>query len=388
MSYSIFNCVDAGSENCPCYLAVTGDCLTCSRLQGKDYCDCSWRGVCIYNEYIQANRRINNPREDFTARIVSRKMYMEDLVVYVLDVGKGFAIKASQPGSYVFLRTPQSSRFYDLPISVMYADIEKGQLHVAIKVISAKTKILLEEKQELILRGVYRNGIQNVAALKRRDIPGGKILLVVKGMGLAPGILAAGVLCRTNQVDFIIDTEKISTELIGDYLSKQAEEFPRSKEESLKKGSNLPGQTTIAPGQGSNLPGQSTIAPRQGSNAGREKMAAPVQVEKDRRYGVGTVKYLSLKDPKDTKELRRILKRESYAVAAVLASDHYIQSVGSMIRKALPDCDLAVSNNFRLCCGEGICGACTVTDESGETIRMCKCQLSGDELWKGGNSDV
>lgn len=373
MSYSIFNCVDAGSENCPCYLAATGDCLTCSRLQGKDYCDCSWRGVCIYNEYIQANRRINNPREDFTAKIASRKMYMEDLVVYILDVGKGFAIKASQPGSYVFLRTPHSSRFYDLPISVMYADIEKGQIHVAIKVISAKTKILLEEKQELILRGVYRNGIQNVAALKRRDIPGRKILFVVKGMGLAPGILAAGVLSRTNQVDFIIDTEKISTELIGDYLSRQAEERSEGREDSSEQRISS-GQTTAAPGQ----------AP----NAAREKTAASVQVENDRRYGVGTVKYLSLKDPKDIKELRRILKREGYSTAAVLASDHYIQSVGSLIRKALPDCDLAVSNNFRLCCGEGICGACTVTDESGETIRMCKCQLPGDQLWKGGNSDV
>ena len=32
-------CIDAGSENCPCLLAASGDCITCSRLQGKDCCD-------------------------------------------------------------------------------------------------------------------------------------------------------------------------------------------------------------------------------------------------------------------------------------------------------------------------------------------------------------
>lgn len=327
MSYSIFNCVDAGTENCPCYLAVTGDCLTCSRLQGKDYCDCSWRGVCIYNEFIQGNRRINNPRADFTAKIVEKKCYMEDLVVYILDVGKGFAIKASQPGSYVFMRRQSSSRFYDLPISVMFADVEKGHIHVAVKVISTKTKTLLEENHEFVLRGVYRNGIQNVAVLKQREIPGKKVLLVVKGIGLAPGILAARALAHSNQVDFVVDTEKISTELTGDYLQ------------------------------------------------GSEDL-------------VGSVKYLSLKDPQDVEALKRILEKEQYAAAAVLASDYFVKTIGQLIKDTLPDCGVAVSNNFRICCGEGICGACTTTTESGETIRLCKCQLSEEDILEGGTTNV
>ncbi len=327
MSYSIFNCVDAGTENCPCYLAVTGDCLTCSRLQGKDYCDCSWRGVCIYNEFIQGNRRINNPRTDFTARIVEKKSYMEDLVVYILDVGKGFAIKASHPGSYVFMRRQSSSRFYDLPISVMFADVEKGHIHVAVKVISTKTKTLLEEDREFILRGVYRNGIQNVAVLKQRDIPGKKVLMVVKGIGLAPGILAARALSHGNRVDFVVDTEKISTELTGDYLRRQEEPS-------------------------------------------------------------GFVKYLSLNDPQDVETLKEILEKEQYAAAAVLASDYFVKTIGELIKETLPDCGVAVSNNFRICCGEGICGACTTTTESGETIRLCKCQLSEEEILEGGTTNV
>ncbi|MDD3168570.1 MAG: hypothetical protein PHC91_03775, partial [Eubacteriales bacterium] len=90
------NCIDAGSENCPCYLAVTGDCLICSRLQGRDYCNCNWRGVCIYNEFVQGNRKINNPRRDFEAQIIEKKFYKEDLVVYILDVDQGFAMKAGR----------------------------------------------------------------------------------------------------------------------------------------------------------------------------------------------------------------------------------------------------------------------------------------------------
>ncbi|HVI41987.1 MAG TPA: hypothetical protein VM577_15150, partial [Anaerovoracaceae bacterium] len=162
-SQKLINCIDAGSENCPCYLAVTGDCLICSRLQGKDFCNCNWRGVCIYNEFVQGNRKVNNPRRDFEARIVQKKFYKEDLVVYILDVGKGFAMKAERPGSYLFVKGNGTNSFYDVPISVMKADVEKGQIHLAIKIISTKTKALLMEKDTLVLRGPYRNGLHGIS---------------------------------------------------------------------------------------------------------------------------------------------------------------------------------------------------------------------------------
>ena len=72
MTYKEEVCIDAGSENCPCLLAESGDCITCSRLQGKDCCDCNWRGVCIYNEYIQNGKKINNRRESKKTRILKK----------------------------------------------------------------------------------------------------------------------------------------------------------------------------------------------------------------------------------------------------------------------------------------------------------------------------
>ena len=34
---------------------------------------------------------------------------------------------------------------------------------------------------------------------------------------------------------------------------------------------------------------------------------------------------------------------------------------------------LVISNNATMCCGEGICGACTEVTEDGQVIRRCKC---------------
>lgn len=317
MSYDGFDCIDAGSENCPCYLAVTGDCLICSRLQGKQDCDCNWKGVCIYNEFVQGNGLVNNPRTDFSARIVSKKYYLDDLVVFTFEVGKGFAIKASRPGSYVFLREESSKSFYETPLCVMKADIEKGQLTVALKIISAKTKTLAAAEDSLMVRGVYRNGILGITAITGKEVKGQKILLIVKGIGLAPGMLAANYLWKKNRVDIIIDRDKISEDLIADYLDE----------------------------------------------------------------GEGIIKHMSLTNKEHRQDLADLLSRGEYDTVIALTSDYFLKEIGPMVREILPNARLAYSNNFHICCGEGICGACSVTDSHGETFKLCKCQSLPDESW-------
>ena len=144
MEQNFYDCIDCGTENCPCYLAATGDCLVCSRLAGKDYCDCNWKGVCIYNEFIQSGKKINNVREEFTAKVEENKRYGQDTVVLVLDVGRGFALKCAKPGSYVFLKRAEDEDFYNIPISVMKSDITGGKIHLAVKEMSAKSKRITE----------------------------------------------------------------------------------------------------------------------------------------------------------------------------------------------------------------------------------------------------
>jgi len=70
---------------------------------------------------------------------------------------------------------------------------------------------------------------------------------------------------------------------------------------------------------------------------------------------------------KGTQHLTRIYEEGGYDTLIVLASDYYIEEIGKILKID------ARSNNFRLCCGEGICGACSYTDDFGRTFKMCKC---------------
>ncbi len=58
-----------------------------------------------------------------------------------------------------------------------------------------------------------------------------------------------------------------------------------------------------------------------------------------------------------------------YDAILLLASDYYQDAISIPGEKAV------YSNNFHMCCGEGICGACTMVDETGKSHKMCKCQF-------------
>ncbi|HZK01271.1 MAG TPA: hypothetical protein VFC96_00230 [Anaerovoracaceae bacterium] len=303
-----FECIDVGSENCPCYLALTGDCLVCSRLQGREECDCNWKGVCVYNEFIQGNKRVNNPRTDIPAEIVYRKYYLNDLLVLGIKVGKGFAIKASKPGSYVFLREKNSKSYYGTPLCVMHSDIESGIIAIAIKIISTKTKTLAKA-EELMIRGIYRNGILGVGPITSKSAKGKKILIIAKGIGLAPAILTANFLWHENSVDMIIDKEKISDDLMADYLGE----------------------------------------------------------------GEGTIRFMSLNEEIHCRELEDILLEKQYNMVIMFTSDFFLKQTENLVKKVIPNADVAMSNNFHICCGEGICGSCSSVGADGEVFKMCKC---------------
>ena len=293
MSNLKYGCIDAGTENCPCYLAETGNCIYCSRLAGKDYCDCDWRGVCVFNEYRQNGEKIRAAREEFTAKIAARKQYTEDLYVLELDTGTGFAIKASRPGSFISVKKPGYSDWYSMPVSVIRCDTENGHIHIAIKEISAKSKAVLEEPERLSVRGVFRNGIIGLEEVTKAK---GSVAVISKGIGFAA---AAHFINSYPDCSIYIDTDKICQELVRDYM-------PQSFR--------------------------------------------------------GRIKYVNFNEQKQ--ELAQELA--GYDSAVIAASEYFTEyfreACGENIR-------LAFLNNYNICCGEGICGACC--DSSGN--KMCKC---------------
>lgn len=171
MKYMNKICADAGTASCPCPLAETGDCLLCSRLAGEDKCDCSWCGLCIYNEFIQNDKVIRNVRGSHKAAVLRKIWYTPELLVLVLEVDKSLALSATSPGSFVFLNGAGTTdereacsgcvdkEFFSVPVSVMKSDVQKRQLVLALRVISAKTKRIAEAEDYVFLRGVYRNGL-------------------------------------------------------------------------------------------------------------------------------------------------------------------------------------------------------------------------------------
>ncbi len=313
-----FQCIDAGTLHCPCYLAMTGDCLTCSRLQGKDCSQCNWKGVCIYNEFIQGNKKINNARKNFEADIIEVKEYKDNLIIFKLNVGRGFALKCTKPGTYVFVGNPVFQHEYMAPISITKADTEGGIIHLAIKLISTKTKGLMMAEEKLLLRGPYGNGIQGTIGGKNgSSMEKERILIVTKGIGIAPGIHTAHYGKNRSIIDFIVDTEKIDKELVEEYLIE---------DETLVE-------------------------------------------------TMGSLQYINLSQATSYERLKRLMAEGKYHTIMILASDYYVETLSALAKAVKPEANIGVSNNVHICCGEGLCGACAVTSRDGEVIKMCKCHM-------------
>ena len=315
MTYQNSICADAGTAHCPCALAETGDCLICSRLAGRDECGCSWAGVCVYNEYIQNDKVVRNRRESRAVPIVKKIRYGGDLLVMVLKVSKGFALRAAEPGSFVFINSSGENDFFNMPVSVMKADVENERLYIALKVLSGKTKKAAEATESIQLRGVYRNGLLGggTSELGEDRRNGGRWLIITKGIGFAPAVNLLNWADGRVSVDMISDLEKVSEEMFEDNMRECME----------KSGDNI------------NL------------------RKVPLQ------------------------EIIPSLSEEKAAVydrIILLASDYYIRTIAEKME--VPYHKLVFSNNFRMCCGEGICGACSHVDSAGKVSKMCKCRGS------------
>ena len=340
MTYINELCADIGTDNCPCPLAETGDCLVCSRLAGREECDCRWAGVCVYNEYIQNGGVVRQRREDRPSEILKKTWYGSDLLVLALKVSKGFALRASRPGSFVFVNPVGKSPLSNVPVSIMRTDVEEGKIFLAIKVISAKTKAVAEAEDVLMLRGVYRNGLLGGGLPGMRDDirAGGsgkktsvreklqerRWLVITKGVGFAPAVNLLSEAGGKVKTDLLVDTEKISEEIVSDNLRAV---------KGLDDG-------TI------NVSEVSLMEMTETLKAERAKGRCPSPAGADRM--------------------------EAYDRVILLASDYYIKTLAECLE--IPSQKLVFCNNFRMCCGEGICGACGHMDGSGNVSRMCKCR--------------
>lgn len=321
MNYEIKDCIDAGTEYCPCHLAETGDCLLCSHLQGKNFCDCTnWKGVCIYQEYSWNGNHAKQLRKVSLCKILKKEELTKNVVCYTINARHKLVQELSHPGSFVFARNPKSNGYFDAPISVMDTDVNENIIKLVIesKGIKTKTIDMLKENDNIAIRGPYWNGVlglKNIYQSKDRTS-----LLIARGIGMAPMIpVMKKLYSNGNKIIAVIDKSSFKDIFIKEQL-------------------NLCDATLI---------------------------------ECNVLESNGTL----------SNEIKDIIKKYEKDVNLIYCAGPDI-FISNILNETNDNIKIACCNNARMCCGEGICGTCSTRYDGDVVKRLCKLQIDPKFIFK------
>ena len=305
-------CIDAGREGCPCALAESGDCLVCSRLGGGSCDDCGWQGTCIYTLYEQNGRQLIQERQNRLLDIAEIRTYGPNFKVFVLEADKGFCQRAQTAGAFVFVKTKKDHDWFGAPISVLKSEPDRGRLHLAVCACGPKTSRILQEEETLSVRGVYYNALSGQSHMLTDPE---ETYLFAKGVAIAPlrNYLDGGSRYRRQiqNLHAYIDLEKTGMDFFLDYFG------------------DLP--------------------------------ADAIRIRDFAREGLCSLEQLDYLE-------RQVMARARINVMA-LTSPYYAAHVQRAVGK---EKTILRPTEGNMCCGEGICGACTEVDRQGHLIRRCK----------------
>jgi len=316
-------CIDVNSQYCPCFLAETNHCFTCSHLKGGDFCDCNWTGSCIlYEKHWQYkdNSRLHKTgvsvRVEIEAVMNIKQTINENAYIIELETNLEFANELKRPGSFVFLRCAHDPEFYQFPVGIM--KVEGKTISVVIETIGPKsTRLFTAGNKALIIRGPYFNGVYGQPWID--NLKCGKILLIAGGMGQAPALpIGEALSSNENKVVAILAPGKLGTIFI--------------KEQFIRMGVEVHTVTSM------------------------------------RRDGMSFVNtwFQSSEDQPDL------------VVSAGPDEQHY--GIIAAMQACQVNIPMAATNNATMCCGEGVCGSCEKETRSGQRIRTCKVQLPFSDL--------
>ncbi|MGL4569669.1 MAG: sulfide/dihydroorotate dehydrogenase-like FAD/NAD-binding protein [Clostridium sp.] len=318
------DCIDAGSEYCPCKLAEMGECILCSQMHGECFCDClNWKGICIYQEFFNNGMKAKEGREKHCSEIIELSNYSDEVLLIKLRIDHKLAVDLINPGGYIFL-CPDSDNYFDTPISIMESDVKENSLTVAVEVRGIKTKRLLSYKvgECLNVRGPYWNGVFGLKSIEKQN--GTNCLVLARGIGLAPMMPVIRKLSNQGcRVNIALDKGVFKSGFILDHITKY--------------NTNIEEGNLLECGKLSDF----------GKNIILQKL----------KEGVN---YIHI------------------AGADILTFD-VIEYLDSINRK---DVLLSCCNNFKMCCGEGVCGACTARYKGHKVKRFCKVQTDPRSIFE------
>lgn len=271
-----------------------------------------------------------------------------------------------------------------VPVSVMAADVEHESLWVILKIISAKTKALAACEDFLEMRGIYRSGLlgKGVAGMLDLHDPGISVrkrwLILTKGVGFAPAVNLIRWAAGRIDIHVIADPEKVGDDVIRQQFRAWRPEAHRSEGGRFRLEFQSLAKLLEQPAAASPLQQTDSIATvppatvlhTSGSNA--TAPPAPALHTSDSIATAPPAPALHTSGSHDPDLNTPCLQQTDYDRIFLLASDYYIKRLSAVMK--IPPEKLVFCNNFHLCCGEGICGACGHVDAEGNLRKMCKCR--------------
>ena len=320
------DCIDAGTEFCPCHLAESGECILCSQLQGSHFCDClNWKGVCIYQEFHDNGNKAKEQRKVYKCKVSEKVLYPDDVLLVKFEAPHKLVIDLARPGSFIFVRSEENV-YFDVPISILDSDIETNIISIMIEIRGIKTKQLLniEAGGNITIRGPYWNGVfglKNIRKQKNNDT-----IVIARGIGMAPMIpVIKRLIENDNTVTLIVDKQPFKDIYVTEWLDK----------------------FNIVP-QEMNL------------------------IEKGELSPEGKV------------AIKSLIKYNNISLIHIAGADILTYSVIDFLDSLeREDIDLSCCNNFKMCCGEGVCGSCTARFSGHRVKRFCKVQASPRAIFEG-----
>lgn len=320
------DCIDAGSEYCPCHLAESGECILCSQLHGSCFCDCSnWKGVCIYQEFKYNGLKAKEGRKTYKCLVKERMLHQPDVLLIKFEAPHKLAIDLVKPGSFVFIRTDENV-YFDVPISILESDIESNIISIMIEIRGIKTKKLLDINigEEITIRGPYWNGVFGVKNIQKQKEK--NVLVMARGIGMAPMMPVIRKLSENNnKINLILDREPYDNIYVEEFLNKY----------------NI----------------------------------TPIEINLVDKGELSTEGKTALKSFVNNENITHV-----HVAGADILTYKVIDYLDEIDRK---DVTLSCCNNTKMCCGEGVCGSCTARFKGHKVKRFCKVQADPRDVFEG-----
>lgn len=307
---------------CPCYLAATGDCVLCSQFQGRDFCDCQWCGVCVY----QLDRPDGDPppgRRERAGTVTTRRELAPDSVLMTIATQRLNAESWSSPGTFVFLKKSGYPQAFYAPVSLLWTEITGDRLNLTalVEALGPKTRAIAEAAR-VDVRGPYWNGLFGRRSL---DVArGARVLILARGPGQGAALNVATHVASTGaEITVVIDPARAGAPL---FLAE----------------TRATGARVLVGRLDPPLPGD---APDRGLN------------------------------------IENLMRETVPGLVVSCGADWLHHRVGQTMERIGLRAPMVFTNNRALCCGEGVCGSCLLFTSDGEPVRTCKADLGAAD-WR------